>query len=327
MIKRITIKDIAKLSGCSVNCVSRALMDAPDISLKTKEKIKRIADETGYVYNRSAAALRAGKSHAIGILFDNLLNPFYYIMINYIWAYLHAEGYSIITFKNDIDVFGKDMLKQILTYNVDGLLSFLAPDKEAVKILESSGIPAVVLGRNTSGMCDCVFIDDRKGGRLAARSFIERGFKRPMYIGELSSLECSVERGEGFREEFEKAGIKADLRYLDDFDSAKFGNFFAGLADRNELPDCVFCFNDFAAYEIMAVMDGRGIKDVAVIGYDNIGKEINMPGMLASVDYDKRSMTDTAVNILLNKINGVADGHSPVTVAENLKVSFVKPVR
>lgn len=326
MNKRITIKDIAKISGCSANCVSRALMDAPDISQKTKEKIRRIADETGYVYNRSAASLRAGKSHTVGILFDNLLNPFYYIMINYIWEYLHGEGYTIITFKNDVDVFGKDIVKQILTYNVDGLLSFLAPSEDAAAMLEASEVPAVVVGRNTHGMCDCVFIDDRKGGRLAARNFIERGFKKPLYLGELGSLECSAERGKGFEEEFAKVGIKAETVYLNNYGVNKFGNYFEELVEKNQLPDCIFCFNDYAAYEVMSVMDKRGIKDLAVIGYDNIQKEIFMPGTLTSIDYDKRSMTDCAVNILLNKINGIDDGHSPVTLIENLKVSFTKPV-
>ena len=124
MNKRITIKDIAKISGCSANCVSRALMDASDISEKTKDKIRRIADEIGYVYNRNAASLRSGKSRTVGILFDNLLNPFYYIMTNYIWEYLHGEGYTIITFKNDFAVFDEEIVRQILSNNVDGLLSF-----------------------------------------------------------------------------------------------------------------------------------------------------------------------------------------------------------
>ena len=325
MNKRITIKDIAKISGCSANCVSRALMDASDISEKTKDKIRRIADEIGYVYNRNAASLRSGKSRTVGILFDNLLNPFYYIMTNYIWEYLHGEGYKMMTFKNDFAVFDEEIVRQILSNNVDGLLSFLQPSEAANKLLEDMGLPTIVLGRNTHGMCDCVFLDDRMGGRLAARNFIERGFKKPLYMGEVSSLECSVERGKGFGEEFEKAGITADLRYIDKIGLQKFAGCFEELLERNELPDCIFCFNDYAAYEVMSAMDRNNVKNIAVIGYDNIQKEIFMPGTLTSIDYDKRTMADCAVQILLNKINGVADKHTRETLISDLRVSFTKP--
>ncbi|MCI9561959.1 MAG: LacI family transcriptional regulator [Clostridia bacterium] len=325
MNKRVTIKDIARLSGCSVNCVSRALMDAPDISIKTKEKIRRLADEIGYVYNRNAASLRSGKSRTVGILFDNLLNPFYYIMTNYIWEYLHDEGYTIITFKNDFAVFNEEIVRQILSNNVDGLLSFLQPSEAASKLLESRALPTVVLGRNAHGMCDCVFLDDRMGGRLAAANFLSRGFKKPLYLGEVSSLECSLERGKGFAEEFAKHGIQADLQYLDTYGMQKFANYFDELAERNVLPDCIFCFNDYAAYEVMSAMDKRNVKGIAVIGYDNIQKEIFMPGTLTSIDYDKRNMAETAVQLLLKKINGVFDGHPRETLISDLQVSVTRP--
>lgn len=304
MNTRITIKDIAKAVGCSANCVSRALMNAPDISESTKQKVRRYADELGYVYNRHAAGLRAGNSRTVGILFDSLLNPFYFVMTNYIWERLDKEGYSIVTLKNNSAEFGETTVRQILSDNVAGLLSFLQPTEQAQREIDNNSLPTVVIGRKTHGKCDCIYLDDVQGGRLAANRFLELGRKKPMYLGEIDTLECSMERGKGFAEEFGKHGINADLHFLGDGSPRKYTEFFEKIIGSGDIPDCVFCFSDMIAYEIISVMERHGIRNTDVIGYDNIQKEIFLPGALTSIDYDKKEMVDRAVTDLLDKING-----------------------
>ena len=299
-------------------------MDAPDISRKTKEKIKQIAAELGYVHNRDAASLRTQKSHTIGILYDSLLNPFYQIMTNYIWERLHTLEYNILTFKSDHAIFGEDIARQIISMNVDGLLSFLQPSPDAQALVDINQLPIVVVGRKTHQLCDCVYLDDREGGRLAAQHLMSRGYTKPLYIGETRQLDCSFDRGEGFREEFAQAGIKAQTVFLEEYGRDKFGAYFRKLYEMGNLPDCVFCFNDQAAYQIMAERDRLG-AELAVMGFDDIQQEIAMPGTLTTISYNKKQLTDVAVTILYNKINGIADGHAMETVITDLYVSSVKP--
>ncbi|MCH5158108.1 MAG: LacI family DNA-binding transcriptional regulator [Clostridiales bacterium] len=323
MSTRVTIKDIAKAYGCSVNCVSRALMDAPDISESTKEKIKQLAAEMGYVYNRNAATLRVGKSRTVGILFDSLLNPFYFIMTNYIWGRLDREGYSIVTLKNNTLSFGEDVVRQMISNNVDGLLSFLQPTEAACREIENNSLPTVVIGRKTHGMCDCIYLDDVAGGALAAKYFIERGYRKPMYLGETDSLECSLERGTGFKSEFDKIGITPRMVYgVPDRDN-KFAAYFKELVDGGEAPDCVFCFSDLVAYEVMSVLDKNNLTDIEVVGYDDIQKEISLPGALKSIAYDKKAMAESAVSLLLEKINGDVKTKRRETVISDFKLDGV----
>ena len=54
MEKKPTIKTIAKLAGVSHVAVSKALRDAPDISVATKERILQIAKNVGYTPNAAA---------------------------------------------------------------------------------------------------------------------------------------------------------------------------------------------------------------------------------------------------------------------------------
>lgn len=65
---RPTLKTIATLSGMAVPTVSRALGNAPDISAGTKAKIRKIADEIGYVPNRAGLRLRTGRTNVISLV-------------------------------------------------------------------------------------------------------------------------------------------------------------------------------------------------------------------------------------------------------------------
>ena len=65
---RPTLKTISRLSGFAVPTVSRALKDAPDIGQKTKETVRRIAEEIGYVPNRAGVRLSTGKTNVISLV-------------------------------------------------------------------------------------------------------------------------------------------------------------------------------------------------------------------------------------------------------------------
>lgn len=66
--KKPTLKTIAEASGLSVPTVSRALADAADISAVTKQKIRQIADDLGYVPNRAGVRLRTGRTNVISLV-------------------------------------------------------------------------------------------------------------------------------------------------------------------------------------------------------------------------------------------------------------------
>lgn len=72
-----TLKTIARLSGLAVATVSRALGDAPDISADTKVKVRKIADDIGYIPNRAGVRLRTGRTNVISLILPvetNMMN-------------------------------------------------------------------------------------------------------------------------------------------------------------------------------------------------------------------------------------------------------------
>ena len=68
MLIKPTLKTISELSGLAITTVSRALSNAPDISISTKEKVKKIADEIGYIPYRAGVRLRTGRTNVISLI-------------------------------------------------------------------------------------------------------------------------------------------------------------------------------------------------------------------------------------------------------------------
>jgi len=59
--KRVLLQDIASETGYTVNTVSRALQNKPDISKATAAHIQQVAAQMGYVRNNIASSLRSGR--------------------------------------------------------------------------------------------------------------------------------------------------------------------------------------------------------------------------------------------------------------------------
>ena len=65
----VSLKDIAQRCGVSTATVSKALHDQKDIGAETKNRIKKIAKEMGYLPNAAARVLKTKESNNIGVLY------------------------------------------------------------------------------------------------------------------------------------------------------------------------------------------------------------------------------------------------------------------
>lgn len=297
MKKRVTLVDIAKKTGVSVNCVSRALMDASDISDSTKSKIKKVADELGYVPNLSAVSLKKGNSKIIGILYDNLLNLYYNTVIHYLHHILSEKNYSFITYRSD--KFDEAIYKEMISRNLEGMISFLAPEDELAKKIHANHFPTVIIGRQTPYLSSVCY-DDRKVGLLAGEALISAGYKNPLYLGEIKDLDIVRKRAEGFLEALEKHGVLGKVIFREVPFEPRVALLDRALASSSV--DSIFCFSDHMAFWVMQELKQRNLSEIKVIGVDNIQQEIPLPFALTTIGQDKNKMANDVVELLFNQI-------------------------
>lgn len=307
MKKRVTIKDIARLANVTPQAVSRALRDAPDISTATKERIFEIAQKLNYCKNSTASALRRGSTRSVAIVYDELKNVYYSIMIDFIQSYLEANGFSILTFSYRYSYLTKDTYMKAISHNVDAVISFLDPKEEMEELIENYHVPVLLFGRHTDiKNIDCIYTDDQQGGWLVAEKFYSLGCKRPVYFTLPDNLACVRDRFLGFERFFKEKNITS-LRTC--YKQGGFEqDFFALFEEQQNKPDCIFCFNDMMAFEALALLQKRGITGIPVIGYDNIQEEVPLPYRLTTVASNKALMVEHGIDLIVSRIDGALWG-------------------
>src|SRR5262249_17883280 len=75
--RNLTIIDIALAAGVSKSTVSLVLKGSPLVRDETRERVTKTMETLGYVYNRGAANLRQAHSSIVGMVINDLSNPFY----------------------------------------------------------------------------------------------------------------------------------------------------------------------------------------------------------------------------------------------------------
>lgn len=304
-MKRVTLADIAKKCGVSVNTVSHALNDKPDISENTKELIKNTAKKMGYIGNASASFLRSGLSKTIAVIVGDISNPHFSILIKEIEVAAREKGYTVFVLNTDEnETLEYQAIVAAINKNVDGIILCPVQSSTAnVEFLIKSGIPFTLMGRRFNSIkTNYVVLDDKNSGYIAAEYIINSGMKKTAVINANPSISSAEERMKGVLEYYKKYanGAVFDTFVIEDLEgehAVVMKKIAAGGYDS------AICFNDVLALELLSYLE----TDVKIVSFDNIRSRFKMPYNFASVTSSKTKMSHKALTILLNAISGEAE--------------------
>jgi len=314
--RKVTLKDIARQAGLSVNTVSRALKDKEDISLATRETIKRLAKDMGYVKNALAGSLRSGLTRTIAVIVSDVANPHFGIMVKDIEKAARKHQYTIFVICTEDDyALEERAVHTAISRNVDGII--LCPSQrgtETLRFMQRVGIPFVLIGRRFRDEpdFDYVICDDELGGYLATRHLLAAGHERILFLNGPSRVSSAEERFNGYKRAHEELGraVVPELVREVGIAAGDTRHTVRELAESGAAFTGIFAFNDIFAWEAMYVLHklGRRVpQDCAVIGFDNIQSRLFAPFPLSSVSSSKGKMSRRALDILLHKINHPED--------------------
>jgi LacI family transcriptional regulator len=219
---RPTLKTIAELTGFAVQTVSRALSDAPDISARTKEQVRKVADDIGYVPNRAGVRLRTGRTNVIALVLptDNDVLNLTSRLISAIAEGLRDTPYHLVmtpSFSDD------DPMKAVRYIVQNGtadaiILNQIQPEDPRVRFLLDRGFPFVTHGRTVWSEEHPFFdYDNNAFARLAVQRLVDHGRRKLLLLAPPLSQNYAIEILTGAREEAAKLGV--DLILLDGIDS------------------------------------------------------------------------------------------------------------
>lgn len=298
-LRRVRLADIAMECGTSVNTVSHALRDKPDISEKVKKEIKAVAKKMGYIQNNSASLLRGGKSKTLSIIVGDISNPHFSIMIKEIEDLALKEGYTTFVINsNEDERIEYDAIVASISKNVDGII--LCPVQKSdknIKFLIKSGIPFTLFGRYFPSLdTNYVVCDDYNGGRLAAEYILKDNRKIAVVMAE-EYISSSKERLDGIKKMCNECGYK--LKDKDIFHISVLGDnaeILKGISKGGY--EGVICFSDLIALELLSYND-----KINIVSFDNIMSKFPMPYKFRSITSSKTKMGQKAFEILIESIN------------------------
>ncbi len=306
-----TLKDLASLTGVSVNTVSRALRDMPDIGEATKERIKRAAELLGYRPNTIARGLVLKRTFIIGALVTEIKNPYRSGLLQALRALLTRDGYHLLIESFEIDAEVGERIREMTSRGVDGLLignidGILAekeywPDLQAVR---QANIPLVTFFNAITSQVDSVALDHSAIAEQLTRHLIEaHGRQEILYVG--GHRGCS--RTAGYLRAMQNAGLDGvggfvSLPYWD------LGGTRDGIVERiarHGAPEGIVCHNDLTAIGVMAGLRQAGVRvpeDVAVVGTDNIEVAGFTNPTLTTAGVKPAVVAQTLVSLLMDQI-------------------------
>ncbi len=280
-----SMKDISKVCGVSVATVSKALNNHSDIGEETKQYIKKVAREMGYLPNSAARALKTNRTHSIGVLFaddarSGLTHDYFASVLDSFKRMAEKCGYDL-TFINSSKNRADSMtyLEHSRYRGYDGVVIACIDftDPEVLELVQSN-IPVVTIDYVFNGHI-AVVSDNVRGMRDLMEYICRMGHKKIAYIHGAntgSSSTVTTNRLSSFYRTAEQFGIEVPAEYVregfyrDTDNSYRITNEILSLSDP---PTCIIYPDDFAAFGGINAIRERGLRvpaDISVAGYDGI---------------------------------------------------------
>ena len=318
--ERVTIKHIAEVAGVSVSTVSRALRDDPTANAKTKRRVVEIAHRLHYYPDYLAKGLRQNRTNTIGIIFNDLRNPFYTEILAEMGDVLNSRNYSSFICYSDYDSEReKKNIMSLLSKRVDGIIISPIDEKsDSIDFLTRNNIETVVIDSYPyfEGIC-YVYSDHRHGVELATEYLINNGHRDILLITAPAKEKTKIDHFvKGYLRTLGRHGIefKEELNIQSEENSIESGYetfkkvLTEGIGNRNLHFTGIVTVSDLLAVGIYKVANELGISipgDYSLVGYDDIEMTSALTPPLTTIHQPRKRIGRDSIRLLLHNIENV----------------------
>lgn len=289
--RRPTIIDVAREAGVSKSTVSLVLQNSPSVREDTRVLVRKTMADIGYVYNRSAANMRSANTGLIGLVINDLRNPFFTEFATSLQMALSKSGYSAVVANTDEDTKQQDLVvRAMIEHGVSAFIICPAYGEDSTTFdeIDRAGIPAMQLLRKVDDRQELfpfVAPDYLTGSREASQHLLAQGAKRIAFVGGLDGRAITEERKAGYLEVILEAGLQPVV--ITGRADRAFGRDTAiGLAIEHPEVDAAVCFNDLVALGMLTGFQetGRQVgENFRIVGFDDIEEAAQAYPSLSSV--------------------------------------------
>jgi DNA-binding LacI/PurR family transcriptional regulator len=306
------MEDVARESGVSRALVSLVMRGRSNVSEERRRRVQEAAARLGYRPNAMARSLASQRTRTVGVILDDLVNPFFAEIAGGVEQLASRLGYQLL-----IGAGGRQApreraaLATLLEYRVDGII-LVSPRMPTADIAAAaSEAPLVIVGRRVRGAnADCVLINEAHATELVLHHLVELGHTDIVHVDGGNGA-GGPQRRAGYLRAMRARRLGGRARVIrGDFTEDAGVSAAERLLSEDELPTAVFAANDMVAAGLLSGFDRAGVAipdGISIVGYDNISIAHLAHVSLTTVDQPRAEMGALALELLLDRV----ENHRP----------------
>jgi DNA-binding LacI/PurR family transcriptional regulator len=319
-----TIRQVADRAGVSKSLVSLVLRGSSNVSDPKRAAVLAAIDDLGYRPNAAARNLSGQRTNTVGVLLNDLRNPWFVDCLDGLASVLHGNGMRMFLADARLDrAMGDSLTEGFLEFRVDGLV--IVGTVQPSRALEAAvaAVPTVVAASRDIDLpnVDVVANDDVAGTRLAVEHLLGLGHHRVAHLsgttGEVARL-----RRQTFIDVMNNAGLEPIIERTDMTEDGGYRAAVRLLAASNP-PTAVFAVNDITCVGALSAADELGVRvpqQLSLVGYDNTHLAGIRHLSLTTVDNASYEVGRRAAQALLGRIDAPSRAAITELIAPHLAI-------
>lgn len=316
----LNIIDIAKLAGVSKSTVSRYLNNGY-VGSESRDKIKKVLEETGFTPQRQAKGMRTKKTNLIGVIVPKISTTTVSRVVEGITDVLSPMGYDILIANTSLSIEKElEYLKIFKNNQVDGII-FMATKitNEHIEAMNQVEVPIVIVSQQIDKY-PSVYHDDYNSAKEMTEYIISKGHTNIGFIGVYEEDKAvGVERKRGYTDGLLENNIKVKKRNikLGDFSQSSGYMLAEKLMNQKDKPTAIFAVTDTLAIGAMEYLKENNYKipeEVAVVGMGDSEMSKVVTPKLTTIHFEY-------------KTSGIKSGRMLMNILENGQEKYGKDIK
>ena len=309
---RPTMSDVARLARVGLTTVSRVMNGVSTVDPELAARVLRAAEALDYRPNLTASSLRRvdGKTRTIGLLLENVANPFSSALHRAVEDVARPFGVGVLAGSLDEEpARERELVLRLVGRRVDGLIIVPTANDHSYLLAERRAGTAIVFADRPPRFfdADTVLTDNVAGAREGARHLIAHGHRRIAYLGDLRMIATSSLRHEGFVAELAESGIVVDdfVVRLDLHDIESAERAAVELLSLPQPPTALFTGQNLITIGAIRALRRLGLHhQVALLGFDDVLLADLLDPPVSVVAQDPAAIGREAAQLLFRRLEG-----------------------
>ncbi len=328
---KLTVEQIAKLSGVSRSTVSRVINNHPNVKPHVRQRVIEVIAETGYHPNPAARSLASRRSGIIGLVIPRAVqslftDPYYPRLMQGVAQACNANDYTLSLFLFHTEDEEQKLYPRVLrTRLIDGaIIGASQINDPLIPQLINNSVPFVMVGR-PDGLPEVSFVDvDNAVGAYTATSYLIRlGYKRVATITGPLNTTVGLDRRQGYLDALNDRSHSIDEALIVEGDFTEMGGYAALQRLIPHRPDAIFIASDTMAFGALRALRDAGLSvpnDVAVVGFDDLPTSALSAPPLTTIRQPIRRLGAQAVETLIDILTNGPTPPRRITMSTELVI-------